>query len=107
MEVVGSADDPVLAGDESTGADGDIGQLKGLDNLLRLVGPDVDVACRGQLRRSLAVPWRQRGRTAVEGGEDPWFLGMEVNALDSLAASVELALLSQEVSASQRVEARC
>jgi len=30
--------------------------------------------------------------TAVEGGENPWLLRMKVYALDSLAASIELAL---------------
>ena len=36
---------PVLSRDEATGADGDIGELEGLDNRLRNVRPDVDVAC--------------------------------------------------------------
>jgi hypothetical protein len=31
-------------------------------------------------------------RTAVEGGKGPRLVGMKVNALDSLAASEELAL---------------
>ena len=44
LEVVGAADDPVLAGDEAAGAHGHVGELEGLDDGLRLVGPDVDVA---------------------------------------------------------------
>ena len=44
LEVVGAADDPVLSGDETAGSDRDVGQLKCLDDLLRLVAPDIDMA---------------------------------------------------------------
>jgi hypothetical protein len=37
--------------------------------------------------------------TGVEGGKDPWFCGVEVDALDSLGASKELAL-KREISVS-------
>ncbi len=73
LEVIAATDDPILAGDEAAGAHGDVGELEGLDDALRFVGPDVDVA-------------------AVEGGEDPWFCWVEVDAFDSLAAGEELAL---------------
>lgn len=35
LEVIGAANDPVLARNEATGADGDIGELESLDNCLR------------------------------------------------------------------------
>lgn len=41
-----------------------------------------------------------RVRTAIESGEDPWLLGVKVNSLDTLAASVQLALCLQSKSAS-------
>ena len=44
LEVIAAADDPVLAGDEAAGADGDVGELEGFDDGLGFVGPDVDVA---------------------------------------------------------------
>ena len=44
LEVVAAADEPVLAGDEAAGSDGDVGELEGFDYGLRFVGPDVDVA---------------------------------------------------------------
>lgn len=34
LEVIGTANDPVLAGNESAGAHRDIGEFKGLDNRL-------------------------------------------------------------------------
>ena len=37
LEVIGTTDNPVLSRDESTGSDGNIGKLKGLDNLLSFV----------------------------------------------------------------------
>lgn len=45
MKVVGANHKPVLAGDEAARANGHIGDLKGLDETLGLVGPDVDMAC--------------------------------------------------------------
>ena len=35
--------------------------------------------------------------TAVKSGQDPWLLGMEVDALDPLAAGVELSLRGMSV----------
>lgn len=67
LEVITSAHNPVLAGHEATSANGDIGELEGLDDALCFIGPDVDVA-------------------AVEGGEDPWLRGVEIDALDTLTA---------------------
>lgn len=52
LKVVGTADNPVFPRNKSTGSDGDIGKFKGLDDLLRLVGPDVDVACRSSAMAS-------------------------------------------------------
>lgn len=49
LEVIGAADDPILAGNKTTGAYGNIGKLKGLDNLLRLVRPNLNVTCEGLL----------------------------------------------------------
>lgn len=37
LEIIGAANDPVLSRDEATGADGNIGELEGLDDLLGLV----------------------------------------------------------------------
>ena len=44
LEVITTADDPVLAGNEAAGSDGDIGELESLDDGLGGVGPDVDMA---------------------------------------------------------------
>lgn len=44
LEVIGTADNPVLASNKATGTNGDIGELEGLYDLLRLVRPNVDVA---------------------------------------------------------------
>lgn len=46
LEVIGTANNPVLPCDEPAGTNGDIGEFESLDDLLSLVGPDVDVACR-------------------------------------------------------------
>lgn len=51
LEVIGAANNPILSGDESTGTHGDICELKGLDDLLSFIGPDVNVAYPCQLRR--------------------------------------------------------
>lgn len=37
LEIIGTADNPVLPRDETTGSNRDVGELKGLDDLLRLV----------------------------------------------------------------------
>lgn len=34
LEIIGTANDPVLAGDESAGSHRDVGEFKGLDNSL-------------------------------------------------------------------------
>ena len=47
LEIIGAADDPVLSGNEATGTNRDVGQLKSLDDLLGLIAPDVDMACSG------------------------------------------------------------
>jgi hypothetical protein len=67
LKVVTATYNPVLSCDESAGSDRDVGQLERLDDLLRLVGPDVDMA-------------------AVECGEDPRLFRVEVDAFDSLAS---------------------
>jgi hypothetical protein len=46
---------PVLSRDEATGADRDIGELEGLDDRLRNVRPDVDVACLRQWTDRIAT----------------------------------------------------
>ena len=46
---------PVLPGDEATGADGYVGELKCLHNGLCYVRPDVDVSCLGQHSACLEV----------------------------------------------------
>jgi hypothetical protein len=51
LEVIAAANNPVLARNEAACSYRNIGKFEGLDNRLRFVGPDVDVA-------------------AVEGGED-------------------------------------
>jgi hypothetical protein len=40
---------------------------------------------------------KQAALTAVKSRKDPWLLGMEVDALDSLAASVKLALCKKSI----------
>jgi len=71
LKVIAAADDPVLAGNEAAGSYRDIGELEGLDDGLRFVGPDVDVA-------------------AVEGGENPWLDGVEVNACENMSVAIRL-----------------
>ncbi|PIA93759.1 hypothetical protein CB0940_04145 [Cercospora beticola] len=73
LEVIAAAYYPVLSCDEATCSHRHIGQFERLYDRLRFVGPDVDVA-------------------AVECGEDPWLGGVEVNALDTLAARKQLPL---------------
>lgn len=43
LEVIGAADNPVFACDESTSADGDLCELESLDGLLGLIRPDIDL----------------------------------------------------------------
>jgi hypothetical protein len=50
-----TCNDPVLACDEATGADGDIGELECLDDRLRNVRPDVDVSCQRQCLAGIAI----------------------------------------------------
>ena len=49
LKVVGTADDPVLASNESTSADGDVGEFEGLDDLLRFVRPDLHMSWEAEL----------------------------------------------------------
>nr|POF00933.1 phosphatidylglycerol/phosphatidylinositol transfer protein [Quercus suber] len=44
LEVIATAYNPVFPSDEATSANGHIGELEGLDDRLRLVRPDVDMA---------------------------------------------------------------
>lgn len=44
IQIIRPADNPVLARNEATGTDRDISELEGLDHLLGLVRPDVDMA---------------------------------------------------------------
>jgi len=44
LEVIAAAYNPVLARNEATCSYGNIGEFEGLDNRLRFVGPDVDMA---------------------------------------------------------------
>jgi hypothetical protein len=46
---------PVLPRDEAAGADGHVGEFECLDNGLRDIRPDVDVACLRQLAASSTV----------------------------------------------------
>lgn len=64
MEVVGAADEPVLAGDEGDGADRDLCDLERLYERAGLVVPDEDVA-------------------RVESGEDPRLGRMKVDGFDA------------------------
>lgn len=43
LEVIGTTDDPVLPGHEATRSNGDVCELEGLDYLLGLITPDVDM----------------------------------------------------------------
>ena len=76
LEVIGTCYYPILPRDEATGAYGYIGELEGLDDGLRYVRPDVDVA-------------------AIQGREDPWLGWMKVNAFDTLRPREELPLYVQ------------
>lgn len=73
LEVIAAAHDPVLPGDKTAGSDRDVGKLEGLDDLLGIVRPDVDVP-------------------RVEGRQDPVFGRVKVDTLHPLAASEELPL---------------
>jgi len=44
VQIIRPADNPVLPGNEAAGADGHVGKLECLDDLLGLVRPDVDMA---------------------------------------------------------------
>lgn len=95
LEVVGAANNPVLARDKATGTDGKIGEFERLNSALGLVGPDVRVSWRNQL---VGMATGGKGRTIchrhtiVECSENPGLVRMKINALDSLTASIKLAL---------------
>ena len=99
LEVIWTADNPVLPRDESTGTDRDIGKLECFDDglwwpdfsyasvsvaeetYLWFVGPNVDVTCSAELahllcRSSLGVCLPVH--TAVKGSQNPWLRRMEV-----------------------------
>jgi hypothetical protein len=65
-----TCNNPILSRDEATGADRDIGEFEGLDNRLRNVRPDVDVACLRQWTDRIAT--LQAIRTTVQCRENPW-----------------------------------
>jgi hypothetical protein len=50
-----TCNNPILSRDEATGADRNIGEFEGLDNRLRNVRPDVDVACLRQWTDRIAT----------------------------------------------------
>ena len=102
LEVIGATDNPVLPRDEATGADGNVGKLECLDDLLCFVRPDIDMTC--PVSTALPDP-SLHVHTAVQSRENPWLVRMEVDALDSLRASIELAL--RWVSLVQEVQACC
>lgn len=94
LEVVGAADNPVLARNKAAGADGHIGQFECLDDGLRFVRPDVDVAaveCREDLAMIVMVNTPLFGLKVLSfhGGREethPWLSWVKVDALDALAA---------------------
>ena len=73
LKVIAATHDPILPGNEAAGSDGNIGELEGLDDLLGVEGPDIDMS-------------------GVESGKNPVLGRVEIYALDSLAASEELPL---------------
>ena len=85
-QVIRSADNPVLPRHESAGADRHIGELKGLDDLLRLVRPDIDMAAIEGGYCAQRSAYRVFPHTSHSGRhtQDPWLGRMEVNPLDTL-----------------------
>jgi hypothetical protein len=81
-EVIRTANDPVLPRDEAAGANGDICQLKGLDDCLGFVGPDVGVA-RVESGQDLEST-QQYSLLATSRCQYPWFCWVKVDALDPL-----------------------
>jgi hypothetical protein len=73
LEVVRAGDEPVLAGDEAGAADGDLGDLEGLED-----GAGVDVV--------------DLDGAVVEAGEQPGLGRVEVDVLDAIGAREQLAL---------------
>lgn len=73
LEVVGAADEEVLARDEATGSHRDIGYFEALDDLLCLITPDVHMS-------------------GIQSSKDPGLGWVEVAAFHSLAASKQLSL---------------
>ncbi len=84
VQIIRPADNPILPGNEAAGADGHVGELERLDDLLRLVGPDVHMAAveGGYSRSSARVA--DRKKLEERRTEDPWLGRVEVDALDSL-----------------------
>lgn len=93
LKVVGTADDPVLASNESTCADRDVGELERFNDLLRFVRPDLHMSWDAELDGvKVNVRCNATRQTVIESSENPWFARVEVDSLDSLAASVKLTL---------------
>ena len=65
LEIIGTRNEPVLAGDEAHAANGDLCDLESLDERAGVVVVDVDCAI-------------------IEAGEDPWLGRVEVDALDAI-----------------------
>ena len=91
LVVVTATYDPALASTKTASAHRDICQLKSLDDLLRLIGPDVHMARVESAPRCVSLR-RAKGLPADIDIQDPWFQRMAIDTLDSLAASVQLPL---------------
>lgn len=73
LEVVRARDEPVLSRDEADATNGDLRDLKCLDECACVMIVDVD-------------------RAVIETGEDPGFSGMEVDTFYAIRTSEELPL---------------
>ena len=94
MEVIATADYPVLPSNKPASTDRDIGELEGFDDGLRLVRPDVHMAavegCE-DLFISVSVVSLFRSFTEEDGSAYPWLGRVEVDALDSFATGQKVA----------------
>ena len=85
LKVVRTADNPVLARNESTRADGHIGQLKGFDNRLF---PSTLLLLKKVCTYICLV--RPDGHLArVKGCQDPWLGAVVIDAFDPLALELQ------------------
>ena len=71
--VVAGGNEPLFAGDKLGAADGQLGYLKGFLEGSRFVVPNHDI-------------------TGIQGGQDPWFRGVEVDRLDAFRSRREFLL---------------